>query len=49
MNSVSTIAVRDFILRFWPKTAEADQVWLGRLAIVAAMVLGVGAAGIIAW
>jgi solute:Na+ symporter, SSS family len=49
MNSVSTIAVRDFILRFRPNTAEADQVRLGRLAIVVAMVLGVGAAGIIAW
>jgi SSS family solute:Na+ symporter len=49
MNSVSTIAVRDFILRFWPQTTEAEQVRLGRLAIVVAMVLGVGAAGIIAW
>lgn len=49
MNSVSTIAVRDFILRFRPKTTEAEQVRLGRLAIVAAMVLGVGAAGVIAW
>ncbi|SPE61369.1 putative Solute carrier family 5 (Sodium/myo-inositol cotransporter), member 3 [Verrucomicrobia bacterium] len=49
MNSVSTIAVRDFILRFRPKIAEADQVRLGRLAIIVAMALGVGAAGIIAW
>ena len=45
MNSVSTIAVRDFILRFRPQTTEAEQVRLGRLAIVVAMVLGVGAAG----
>ncbi len=49
MNSVSTITVRDFILRFRPQTTETQQVRLGRLAIVAAMVLGVGAAGIIAW
>jgi SSS family solute:Na+ symporter len=49
MNSVSTIAVRDFILRFRPQTTEAEQVRLGRMAIVAAMVLGVCAAGVIAW
>ena len=49
MNSISTIAVRDFILRFRPQTSDADQVRLGRLAIVVAMVLGVGAAGISAW
>jgi len=49
MNSVSTIAVRDFILRFRPKTTEAEQVRLGRVAIVVAMLLGVAAAGVIAW
>jgi SSS family solute:Na+ symporter len=49
MNSISTMAVRDFILRFRPRTSEARQVMLGRLAIVVAMFLGVGAAGIIAW
>jgi SSS family solute:Na+ symporter len=49
MNSISTMAVRDFILRFRPRTSEAGQVMLGRLAIVAAMLLGVGAASIIAW
>jgi SSS family solute:Na+ symporter len=49
MNSISTIAVRDFILRFRPKTTEAEQVTLGRFAIVVAMLLGVGAAGLIAW
>ena len=49
MNSISTMAVRDFILRFRPQTSEAGQVTLGRLAIVGAMLLGVGAAGIIAW
>jgi solute:Na+ symporter, SSS family len=49
MNSVSTIAVRDFILRFRPKTSEAEQVRFGRMAIVVAMLLGVAAAGVIAW
>ena len=49
MNSISTIAVRDFILRFRPKTTEAEQVTLGRFAIVVAMLLGVGATGVIAW
>jgi SSS family solute:Na+ symporter len=49
MNSVSTMAVRDFILRFRPQTSEAGQVLLGRLAIVGAMFLGVGAAAVIAW
>jgi len=43
------MAVRDFILRFRPRTSEAAQVNLGRLAIVVAMFLGAGAAGIIAW
>jgi SSS family solute:Na+ symporter len=49
MNSISTMAVRDFILRFRPQTSETRQVMLGRLAIVAAMLLGVGAAAVIAW
>jgi SSS family solute:Na+ symporter len=49
MNSISTMAVRDFILRFRPQIGEAAQVMLGRLAIVVAMLLGVGAAAIIAW
>ena len=49
MNSISTMAVRDFILRFRPQTSEAGQVTLGRLSIVVAMILGAGAAGVIAW
>ena len=49
MNSISTMAVRDFILRFRPQTTEAGQVRLGRVAIVAAMFLGAGAAAVIAW
>ncbi len=42
MNSISTMAVRDFILRFRPQTSEAGQVRLGRVAIVAAMFAGRG-------
>jgi SSS family solute:Na+ symporter len=49
MNSISTMAVRDFILRFRPQTSEAGQVRLGRVAIVVAMFMGAGAAAIIAW
>ncbi len=49
LNSISTMAVRDFILRFHPKTTEVEQVWLGRLAIMVAMFLGVGAAAVCAW
>ena len=49
MNSISTMAVRDFILRFRPQTSETAQVVLGRVAIAVAMLMGVGAAAIIAW
>ena len=41
MNSISTMAVRDFLLRFRPATGERTQVLLGRFAIVIATVLGV--------
>ena len=34
MNSVSTMAVRDFILHFRPHTSERAQIYLGRVAIV---------------
>ena len=44
MNSISTMVVKDFILRARPQTPEKTQVNLGRVAIVAATVLGVGAA-----
>jgi solute:Na+ symporter, SSS family len=44
MNSVSTLAVRDFLLHFRPSTPERRQVLLGRFAIVIATVLGVSAA-----
>jgi solute:Na+ symporter, SSS family len=44
MNSVSTLAVRDFVLHFRPRTSERSQVLLGRVAIGAATLLGVMAA-----
>ncbi len=44
MNSVSTLAVRDFILHFRPKTSERAQVFLGRIVIVIATLLGIMAA-----
>ena len=44
MNSVSTLAVRDFVLHFRPRTSEQTQVLLGRFAIVVATLLGVMAA-----
>jgi SSS family solute:Na+ symporter len=49
MNSISTMGVRDFILRFRPQTTETEQVVLGRLAILAGMLLGAAAAAVIAW
>lgn len=47
MNSISTMTVRDFVLRFRPKTSDLAQVFLGRLAIILAMLLGVAAAYIV--
>jgi SSS family solute:Na+ symporter len=47
MNSISTMAVRDFIVRVRPRTAELTQVRLGRIAIAIATVLGVAAAWLI--
>jgi SSS family solute:Na+ symporter len=44
MNSISTMSVRDFLLRARPKTSERAQVFLGRVAIAVATVLGVAAA-----
>ncbi|MEI6913758.1 MAG: sodium/solute symporter [Armatimonadota bacterium] len=47
MNSVSTMSVRDFVLRFRPDTSEAKQVHIGRIAIVMSMVLGYAAAWVV--
>lgn len=44
MNSISTMVVRDFVLRVRPETTERSQVFLGRIAIVVAMGLGIAAA-----
>jgi solute:Na+ symporter, SSS family len=44
MNSVSTLFVRDFVLRFRPATSERAQVRIGRWAIAVCTVAGVGAA-----
>lgn len=44
MNSVSTLAVRDFLLRLRPQTSERAQVLAGRLVILAATLLGIMAA-----
>ncbi len=44
LNSISTLIVRDFIVEFHPGTPEKRQVTYGRMAIVAATLLGIGAA-----
>jgi len=44
MNSVSTMATRDFVLRFRPNAGERTQVFIGRLSILVATALGIGAA-----
>jgi len=47
MNSVSTMAVRDFILHFRPQTSERAQIHLGRLAILISAALGAAAAYVV--
>jgi len=44
LNSVSTLVVRDFIVKFHPDITEKKQVNLGRYIIMAATFLGIGAA-----
>ncbi len=44
MNSMSTLAVRDFVMHFRPRTDERMQVWIGRVAIVLGAALSVLAA-----
>jgi len=44
LNSVSTLVVRDFVLEFRPDTPEKKQVFLGRIVIIIAALLGIGAA-----
>jgi SSS family solute:Na+ symporter len=47
MNSVSTMAVRDFMLHFRPQMSHRAQIYLGRLVILAAAGLGTGAAYVV--
>jgi len=44
MNSVSTLFVRDFVLRYRPRTSERAQVFIGRWAIAVCTMAGVAAA-----
>lgn len=44
MNSVSTLTVRDFVLHFRPNTSERAQVFVGRIVILIATLLGIAAA-----
>ena len=44
MNSISTMVVRDFVVRLRPLTPERTQVQVGRMVIVVAMLLGVAGA-----
>jgi SSS family solute:Na+ symporter len=47
MNSVSTMAVRDFLLHFRPQTTERAQIYWGRMAILVSAALGAGAAYVV--
>lgn len=44
LNSVSTLVVRDFVVEFRPSISEKKQVFVGRVVILAATFLGIGAA-----
>jgi SSS family solute:Na+ symporter len=44
MNSVSTLLVRDFVLRYRPRTSERAQVFIGRWAIAVCTLAGIAAA-----
>ena len=47
LNSVSTLVVRDFILEFKPNLTDKKQVFIGRIIILLASLLGIGAAYIV--
>jgi len=47
LNSISTLVVRDFIVKFKPGIPEKKQVIVGRYVIFAAAILGIGAAWIV--
>jgi SSS family solute:Na+ symporter len=44
LNSVSTLVVRDFVLKFQPDITEKKQVFTGRIVILLVTMLGMGAA-----
>ena len=44
LNSVSTLVVRDFVVKFKPFMAEKKQVFIGRIVILLVTFLGIGAA-----
>jgi len=44
LNSVSTLVVRDFVVEFRKDISEKSQVFIGRIVILAATFLGIGAA-----
>jgi SSS family solute:Na+ symporter len=47
MNSVSTLVVRDFLIKARPKSSERAQVWLGRLTILVSTPLAIASAYLI--
>ena len=44
LNSVSTLVVRDFVIKFKPGLSERRQVFTGRVVILLVTILGIGAA-----
>jgi SSS family solute:Na+ symporter len=44
LNSVSTLVVRDFVIKFQPDLTEKKQVFTGRIVILLVTMLGIGAA-----
>jgi len=47
LNSISTLVVRDFIVKYKPDIPEKMQVTIGRYMILVAAILGIGAAWIV--
>jgi len=44
LNSISTLVVRDFVIKSYPATSEQRQVLIGRIVILLVTLLGIGAA-----
>jgi SSS family solute:Na+ symporter len=47
LNSVSTLVVRDFVVKMQPDISEKRQVLTGRIVILLATILGIGAAWLV--